>query len=202
VSVVTVIILLTMPAGRRRGIAFVVGWLLAVAVIGGLSVSLLHGQNFTSHKTTPSRLASGVEIIVGAVIVVVSTLTFRRRAKGAPSGEAPKWLGRLDETNWLLAVLVGAFMLTYSLTLAAAAEILKAHVSVTDSVVAFAVFALASVTTIVAPLTVALAAPDRSEERLAAWRRWLLANSRTVGLVALIVIGAALVVRGVHDLLA
>jgi len=202
VSVVTVIILLTMPAGRRRGIAFVVGWLLAVAVIGVLSVSLLHGQDFSSHKTTPSRIASAVEIVLGVALVVVSTLGFRRRARGEPSGEAPKWLGRLDNTNWLLAVLVGAFMLTYSLTLAAAAEILKAHVSVTDSLVAFALFALASVTTIVAPVVVALAAPERSEERLAAWRRWLLGNSRTIGLIAVIVIGAALIVRGVHDLLA
>jgi hypothetical protein len=65
--------------------------------------------------------------------------------------DTPKWLERLDETNWLLAVLVGAFMLTYSLTLAAAAEILKAHVSTTDSLIAFVVFALASITSIVAP---------------------------------------------------
>jgi hypothetical protein len=202
VSVVTVIILLTMPAGRRRGIAFVLGWLLAVAVIGVLSVSLLHGQDFSSHKTTPSRIASVVEIIVGAALAVASTLAFRRRQRGEPSGEAPKWLGRLDNTNWLLAVLVGAFMLTYSLTVAAAAEILKAHVSVTDSVVAFALFALASVTTVVAPVIVAMAAPERSEERLAAWRHWLLGNSRAIGLVALIVIGAALIVRGAHDLIA
>ena len=198
---VTVIILLTMPEGRRRGIAFVLGWLLAVAVIAVLSVSFLHGQDFSSHKTTPSRIASDVEIVLGAVLVVVSTLAFSRRARGEPSGETPKWLGRLDNTNWLLAVLVGAFMLTYSLTLAAAAEILKAHVSVTDSAVAFVVFALASVTTIVAPLILAMAAPERAEERLAAWRRWLLGNSRVIGLVAVIVIGAALIVRGVHDLL-
>src|SRR5262249_17612302 len=96
----------------------------------------------------------------------------------------------------------GAFMLTYSLTLAAAAEILKAHVSVTDSVIAFALFALASVTTIVAPVIVALTAPERAEERLAAWRRWLLRNSRMIGLIALIVVGAALIVRGAHDLIA
>ena len=35
-----------------------------------------------------------------------------------------------------------------------------------------------------------------------AWRRWLLGNSRAIGLVALIVIGAALIVRGAHDLIA
>jgi hypothetical protein len=93
----------------------------------------------------------------------------------------------------LLAVLVGSFMLTYSLTLAAAIEILKAHVSTADAVVAFIVFAFASITTISAPIVLALVAPERSAERLAAWRRWLLGNSRAIGLVALMVVGALLI---------
>jgi hypothetical protein len=65
VSVVTVIVLLTMPAGRRRAIAFVAGWLLAIAVIGAIAVFVLHGQDFSSHKTTPSRAASAAENPVG-----------------------------------------------------------------------------------------------------------------------------------------
>ena len=102
----------------------------------------------------------------------------------------------------MLAIVVGAFMLTYSLTIAAAAEILKAHVSTEDDILAFAVFAAASIITIVAPIVVALLAPDRADERLAAWRAWLLGNSRVIGLVALVVIGVILVVRGAHDLIA
>ena len=128
VSVVTVIVLLTMPSGRRRGVAFVLGW--------------------------------------------------------------------------LLAVVVGAFMLTYSLTIAAAAEILKANVSTGDDVLAFVVFAVASIVSIVAPIVVALIAPDRADQRLAAWRQWLLGNSRVIGRVALAVIGVALIIRGAHDLIA
>jgi len=97
-------------------------------------------------------------------------------------------------------VLVGAFMLTYSLTLAAAAEILKADVSTADALLALAVFALASMTTIAAPIVLVLVAPERAAERLAEWRRWLLGNSRAVGLVALMVIGVLLIARGIHDL--
>ena len=196
------IVLLTMPAGRRRGIAFVVGWLLAVAVIGVLSVSLLHGQDFSSHKTTPSRWASAVEILVGCVVVFASARALHRRGQRTASAETPRWLGRLDQTNWLLATLVGAFMLTYSLTVAAAAEILKANVSAAETILAFSVFAIASITTVTAPIVVVLAAPAQSAERLASWRRWLLGNSRTIGLILLIVIGAALVARGIHDLIA
>ena len=200
VSVVTVIVLLTMPAGRLRGIAFVLGWLLAIAVIAALVVTVGQGQDFSSQQTTPSRAASWAEIAVGLIAVLAAARALRRRAQGTPSSETPKWLNRLDRTNWLLAVVVGAVMLTYSLTIAAAAEILKANVSGEDDVIAFVVFAVASIITIVAPIVVALTAPDRAEQRLAAWRTWLLGNSRVIGLVALLVIGIALIVRGAHDL--
>jgi cytochrome c biogenesis protein CcdA len=196
-----VIVLLTMPSGRRRGIAFVLGWLLAIAVIATFVVVVGHGQDFSSHKSTPSRAASWVEIAVG-VIAMIGAVRGLRRRRGPSSNETPKWLNRLDRTNWILAVVVGAFMLTYSLTIAAAVEILKAHVSAENDVVAFVVFAVASTISIVAPIAVALLAPDRADQRLAAWRRWLLGNSRAIGLVALIVIGALLVAKGVHDLIA
>lgn len=202
VSVVTVIVLLTMPAGRRRGIAFVLGWLLAVGVIAAVVVAFAHGQDYSSNKTTPSRAASWAEVAVGLIAVLGALRALRRRPQGASSGGTPKWLDRLDRTNWVLATVVGAFMLTYSLTIAAAAEILKANVSTGDEVLAFVVFAVASIASIVAPVVVALLAPERSERLLAEWRRWLLGNSRVIVLVALIVIGVALIVRGAHDLVA
>jgi hypothetical protein len=201
VSVVTVIVLLTMPSGRRRGIAFVIGWILAIVVIAAVVLSV-HGQNFSSHQTTPSKAASWVEIAVGLVAVLAAGRALRRGPRRATKSETPKWVARLDRTHWLIAVVVGAFMLTYSLTIAAAAEILKAHVSVEDDVVAFVVFGIASIITIVAPILVALLTPDRADERLAAWRAWLLGNSRTIGLWALVVIGAPLVAKGAHDLIA
>ena len=203
VSVVTVIVLLTMPAGRRRAVAFVIGWLLAIAVVGLVTVFVLHGADFNSHKKTPSRIASAVEIAVGCVAVVLSLRALHRRRGSAPgTSETPKWLDRLDQTNWLLGVLVGAFMLTYSLTVAAAAEILKANVSRADGLLAFVVFSLASITTIAAPIVLVVVRPERSQERLAEWRSWLLGNSRTIGLVALLVIGTLLAARGIRDVVA
>lgn len=202
VSVVTVIVLLTMPSGRRRAIAFVVGWLLAILVVGAVTLFAFHGQDFSSHKTTPSRLASAIEIAVGCIVLLAAARALRRRTKHPASADTPKLLDRLDRTNWLLAVVAGALFLTYSLTVAAAVEILKANVSTADAAVAFVVFALASIASIVAPIVVVLVAPTRSADMLSSWRQWLLGNSRTIGLIALMVIGAALIARGIHDLVA
>ena len=200
VSVVTVIVLLSMPSGRRRAVAFVIGWLIAIAAIGAIAIFVLHGQDFGSKNSTPSRAASALEIFLGSLLLLWAVVAYRRRKPSKEGVAEPKWLSRVEETHWLLAVAVGAIMLSYALSLAAASEILKANVSSLDAAAAIVVFSLTSIVTVAAPIVVAVAAPERAAQRLAAWKSWLLGNSRTVVLVVLMVVGALLILRGVSDL--
>ena len=202
VSVVTVIVLLSMPSGRRRALAFVCGWLIAIAAIGAIAIFVLHGQNFGSRHSTPSQAASALEILLGSLLLLSAVVAYRRRKPAKEGVSEPKWLSRVEGTHWLLAVAVGAIMLSYALSLAAASEILKANVSRLDAAAAIVVFSVTSIVTVAAPIVVALAAPERSAQRLATWKAWLLGNSRTVVLVVLMVVAALLVVRGIYDLVA
>lgn len=93
-------------------------------------------------------------------------------------------------------------MLSFALTVAAMAEILKANVGVVDAAVACLVFALTSIVTIAAPVVVVLVAPDRSAHVLASWKAWLLGHSRSIALILLMAIGIFLLVRGAYDLVA
>jgi threonine/homoserine/homoserine lactone efflux protein len=199
-SIVTVIVLLSMSSGLRRAIAFICGWLLAVAVLALLMVFVLHGQDFSSKQTTPSRTASAVEIILGALLLIGSARLYRRPRTERGPQSPPRWLDRIERTHWSLCVAAGAVMLSYALSLAAFAEILKANVGTADAAVAGAVFAVTSIVTITAPVVIVVAVPDRSNQVLASWRAWLLANSRSIALIALMVIGALLIARGVYDL--
>jgi hypothetical protein len=202
VSVVTVIVLLSMPAGRRRAIAFLCGWLIALAAIGAIMVFVLHGQDFGSRSSTPSRAASALEVLLGSLLLIWAVVAYRRREPSSGGTSTPKWLDRIEGTHWLLALAVGALMLSYGLSLAAASEILKANVSRLDASVAIVVFALTSMVTVAAPIVAVVAAPERSEQRLAMWKAWLLGNSRAVALVVLMVVAAFLIVRGASDLIA
>ena len=202
VSVVTVIVLLSLPSGRRRALAFLCGWLIAIGVIGALMVFVLHGQDFGSNRSSPSRAASALEVLLGSLLLVWAVVAFRRRGPASGGQSTPKWLDRIAGTHWLLALAVGAVMLSYGLTLAAASEILKANVSRGDAAVAVVVFALTSIVTVAAPIVAVVAAPERSAQRLAAWKAWLLGNSRAVALVVLMVVGAFLIFKGAKDLIA
>jgi hypothetical protein len=200
VSVVTIIVLLSMPSGRRRALAFVCGWLIAIAAIGAIAIFVLHGQDFSSKHSTPSRAASALEILLGSLLLLWAVVAYRRRKPSKEGVSEPRWLSRVEGTHWLLAVAVGAIMLSYALSLAAASEILKANVSSLDAAAAIVVFSLTSIVTVAAPIVVAVTTPERSAQRLAAWKAWLLGNSHTVVLVVLMVVAALLIVRGISDL--
>lgn len=201
-SVVTVIALLSMSAGIRRGLAFICGWVIAIGLIALLVTVLLRGQDFSSRHTTPSRAASIVEVLLGALLLVISARAHRRPHAQPKHQSQPAWLERIDRSHWLLEVPVGAIMLSYTLTLAAAAEALKADPGTLDASVAGLVFAATSIVTIVAPVALVLYAPDRATRVLAAWRNWAVTHSRGIVLISLVLIGVLLVVRGVHDLVA
>ena len=201
VSVVTVIVLLNMPFGRRRAIAFLCGWLIALAAIGAIMVFVLHGQDFSSRSTTPSRATSVLEVVLGSILLIWAVVAYGRREPSSGGQSTPKWLDRIQETHWLLAAAVGALMLSYGLSLAAASEILKANVSRFDAGVALAVFAATSMITVAAPIVAVVAAPERAAQRLATWKAWLLGNSRAVALVVLMIVAALLIARGAHDLI-
>lgn len=201
-SVVAVIALLSLSSGVRRGVAFIVGWLIAVGVIFVLIILVLQGQDFSSRHTSPSRAASWVEVVLGCLLLVVVARTYRRPQQKPKNQSQPKWLARLDSSHWLLEVVVGLVMLSYALTLAAAAETLKANVGSLDAVLAGLVFGAASIITIAAPLIVVVVAPERAATVLEAWRNWVLTHSRSITLIALVVIGAALIAKGAYDLAA
>lgn len=196
------IVLLSMSSPLRRAIAFICGWVLAIGVLALIMIFVLHGQDFSSKQTTPSRAVSIAEIVLGVLITVGSARLYRRprTAKGPES--PPRWLDRIERVNWSVCVLAGGVMLSYALSLAAIAEILKANVSTAAASLAAVVFAAMSIVTIAAPVVVVVAAPERSNEVLASWRAWLVGNSRAIALIALMVIGALLIARGAHDLAA
>jgi hypothetical protein len=198
-SVLAVYVLLGMPAGVRRAVVFVGGWVLTIVLIGVLVV-VFPALDFHSSRTTPSRAASLVEVLVGALMVAAAVVLHRRPASAEPKDPVPDWLVRLVGRHWAVALVAGGVMLTYSITIVAVLEILKANVDALDRAVAVTVFAVTSIVTITAPILYTVLAPARATADLARSRRWLIAHSQTIGVVLLSAIGIAIMLKAVYDL--
>jgi hypothetical protein len=199
-SVLAVLVLLSMPSGLRRSYAFVAGWVATIALLGLLVVVFPNGD-FHSSGTTPSRAASGAELLLGLLLLAGSVVLYRKPAGDQPTRDPmPQWLVRVVGRHWAVALAAGGVMLTYSLTIVAMLEILKANVDPLHRSLAVAVFALASIVTIAAPIVYATVAPDRAAAHLDDWKRWLAGHSRTIGVILLAVIGVAIMLKAVYDL--
>ena len=114
----------------------------------------------------------------------------------------PEWLVRLIGRHWSVAALAGSLMLTYSVTIIAASEVVKAHVSSVDRTIAMAVFAVTSIVTVAAPVIFAILRPHHVERTLYVWKRWLTVNSRAIGVVVLTIIGLLVIAKALYDLIA
>ena len=202
-SVLAAMALVSMSRGVRRGVAFIAGRLLGLALLALLFV-LLRGQDFdfSSRHTTPSRTVSAVEIVAGVLLVIFAAFAYRRRGERPTSPSSSKLLDRLDRSHWLLAVVAGVVLVSYTVSLAAGAEILKANVDPLPASLAALLFAIFSMTLVAVPVALALIAPERSAQVLGRWKAWILANAHVVGLIALVLVGLFLVAKGAYDLAA
>ena len=198
-SVVAVLILLELPGGLRRGIAFVGGWIAMIAVFAAVA-DAVPSLDYRSSRSTPSRVSSGVEIAIGCGLVIWAAVLYRRPRPETPKDPVPTWLTRMFSKSRVLSAAAGALMLTYSLTAVAVLEALKAHVSRFDRAVAMLVFAATSIITISAPIIYAAAAPDRAATVLASARRWLTLNWQAISAMLLALIGALIAVKAGFDL--
>jgi hypothetical protein len=199
-SVVSVLVLLGMPSGLRRAYAFVVGWLATIALIG-LLIVVFPALDFRTSRTAPSRAASIAELVIGCLLLGAAVALYRRPpAKNPQRDPMPAWLVRLVGGHWAVAVAAGGVMLTYSLTVVAMLEILKANVTAVDRGLAVTVFALTSILTIAAPIAYATVAPNRAAAQLDNWKRWLAVHSRAIGTTLLTGIAVAIIIKAIHDL--
>ena len=198
-SVLAVLLLLDMRSGIQRGVAFVVGWVAAIAAFA-VVLALFPSVDFQRSQTTPSRAASIAELLIGLGLIVGAVVVYRRPEHETPKDPVPEWLTRLVGRHWAIALAAGALMLTYSITIVAALEVLKAHVGVIDRITALVVFAATSILTIAAPVVIAAVAPERAASVLSAFRRWLTVHSRTISVVIMSMIGLAIIAKAVFDL--
>ena len=188
-SVLAVLVILEVRSGVQRGVMFVVGWLATIALFGVVLV-LFPALDFQRSQTTPSRVASIAELLLGAALVVGAVLVHRRPVAEVPKDPVPEWLTRLVGRHWAVALAAGGFMLTYSVTIVAALEILKAHVSTLDEAVAFAIYGLASIVTsrwarssLIGPTTTISSSMDRVPVRRSTARIRLRSSASPNGFV-------------------
>src|SRR5947209_8718624 len=144
VPVIAVILMLFSQRARSNGPAFLVGWVLALAVVGSI-VLVLASLGKVSTGGTPSTLAYVLKLLLGLLLLLLSVRQWRSRPKAGEEPKMPKWMATIDTITagkafGLAALLVGANPKNLALTLAAALSIAQAGMNGAAPWIALVVF--------------------------------------------------------------
>jgi hypothetical protein len=175
----------------------VAGWCVALAAIGAIVVSGAAAADF-GEGSAPTKAVSTLQLVFGVGLlgyVLWRAVRGRRRVAAEP-----RWMAGAERIGPLGAFGIGAFIPTYAIALAGLADLARSGVGPWAATLSYLVFVVVSAVGLAAPLIVVATSGGGSDERLAAWRAWLVAKSRTVVTVLLGALGVLLVVRGIQGL--
>jgi Sap, sulfolipid-1-addressing protein len=189
--VLAVVLLLSTEGGLAKGWAFLLGEFLVMLAIAAATIAV-HGQT-TRHSA--SRAASWVTLVAGTVLFALGAI-LARRLRHRLDPKKPAWMAKLDHLQPWPAFLLGMFLPTYVIAVAAGAHIVGTHPGAAAAVAGVLVFLFVGMSTAYTPVLLTQFAPDRSGPARSRLRVWLELHWRAVGAALLLVVGALLIAKG------
>lgn len=200
VPIIAVILMLFSRRATVNGPVFLLGWVLALAVVGTV-VYLVADSADASSSTSASDTVSWGQIGLGVLLLLVARRQWAKRPRPGEAPEMPKWMAGIDALApgraFLLGVLLaGVNPKNLALTLAAAAGLAQLGATGSDAIVAMVVFVLVASVTIAGPVAYRLLGGDTARAKLDELREWLGEHNAAVMAVLLLVFGVDLVAKG------
>jgi len=197
VPIIAVTLMLVTPRARVNGPAFVVGWLVGLAVVGAVVMLVAQPAN-ASDDGDPATWVDVLKLVLGALLVLVALRQWRGRPHEGEEAPTPKWMGAVDSFTppkalGAGAVLAGANPKNLLLAVAAAAAIAQLGISGGEQAISYGVFALIGTIGVAAPVVIYFAMGDRAGPILDRLKAWMGRHNAVIMAVLCLVIGAKLV---------
>src|SRR4051794_38492681 len=91
VPIIAVTLMLFSRRARVNGSAFLLGWVLAVAVVSGVSYSLAHQGDAATGNTAADTIAWG-KVVFGVLFLLLAVRNWRTRPAPGTKPAMPKWM--------------------------------------------------------------------------------------------------------------
>jgi threonine/homoserine/homoserine lactone efflux protein len=204
VPIIAVVLMLGTPRARANGPAFVLGWIVGLAVVGTVVLLLASGAG-ASDDGEPATWVSIVKLVLGALLALVAVKQWRGRPRGGQAAELPKWMQTIDsfgpgKAAGMAALLSGVNPKNLLLTVSAAAAIAQTGIDAGQQAVAMAVFVVIGTLGPGAPVAIYFAMGAKAAHLLDELKSWMAANNAAIMAVLCLVIGAKLIGDGIAGL--
>lgn len=187
--VVAALVLLHTDRPRSNGVAFLVGRLLALAIVTLVFDQAPRLLGGTDRSVSPWWLA-----IVGAILLVSGIWLWIRRDRFPTD---PRWLARLSNLSPVGAGVIGSVLVVSNPKMVAASAAAGLVVGTSASAptgagLAVAYYCAVASSTVAAPVLLYLVAGARYDEQLTRLKDWIDRHNAGIGAVVMIVVGIAL----------
>jgi hypothetical protein len=204
-SIAAVILMLGTAKARANGLAFLLGWMAGLFVVGGIALVLASAAGLSSSTDPTSRAAGIINLVLGVLLVLLAARGWRSRPQSGEEPPLPKWMASLDtiappRSAGLAALLSGINPKNLALNLAAMSIIATAGLSGSSQLVALLVFVVLASLAIIVPVVVYFAGGDRAAAVLSSWKQFLVANNPVIMATLLLVFGMVLIGNGIAQL--
>ncbi len=205
VPIIAVILMLFSARARVNGPAFLVGWVLSLAVVSTVIYLVSHDGNVATSSTAADSVSWG-KIVLGVALLALARRNWRKRPAAGEEPEMPKWLSTVESLSpvkafGLAVVLAAVNPKNLILTAGAAAGLAQVSgLSTTDAVVSIAVFVVIASLTIAGPVLYSLFGGERARTTLDSAKTWLTTHNAAVMAVLFLVFGVDLIAKGLPPL--
>jgi len=197
VPIVGVVLMLGTPRARSNGLAFLLGWLAGIAVVGAI-VLVAAGGAGAAENGQAADWVSVLKLILGGLLIAVAVRQWRGRPRPGEEPALPAWMRTIDRFT---APKAGGFGILLSgvnpknllLIVGGAAAIAQTGASTGQQAAALAVFAVVATLGTGAPVALYLALGDRSASLLGELKDWMSRNNAAIMAVIALIIAAKLI---------
>jgi threonine/homoserine/homoserine lactone efflux protein len=202
IPIIAVILMLLSPRAKGTSVGFMIGWLLGVVI--AIIVFTLLSSVIPQRSEGGSSVAGVIKIIFGVLLLFLALRQWRARPAEGEQASLPKWMSAIDSMTAGKALGL-AFLLAAvnpkNLLLAASAGLIVggADLAPGQTVVVITIFVLLATCTVIIPVIAYLIAASRLAGPLDKLHGWLVENNATIMSVLLLVIGVAVIGKGLGN---
>jgi hypothetical protein len=168
-------LVLASKRGPRNGLAFILGWITTVLLIG-VATALIGDSVTITSSNTPGAWTLALELALGVVLLLAWS---RRRFRPRPKPEVvvakaePAWQRRIDDMGYVGAFVLGGAVQTWPVMIAAGAEVSRTNVGAAEKFLLMAIFAVLTTAGIVILEILAIREPGSAARRLDRMRNYI-----------------------------
>ena len=194
--------LLTRPH-KTAVLAFLLGWMAGITLVGSLVLLLADGSSRDA-QATPGWLA-WARIAIGGLLLALAARQWRSRPRNGAVAPQPTWMDMLDTLSVPKAGGLGLALTTVNpknllLVVAGALAILAASPGPLGQWVALIVFTAIASLGVAAPAVLYLVMGDRAAAPLAQTKAWIVQNNATTMATVLLLLGLVVLGNGLEQL--